>query len=33
MVVVLQRDEEYREQKWQDLLDQFVDYAAEAATN
>ena len=33
MVVVLLRDEEYREQKWQDLLDQFVDYAAVAAIN
>ena len=31
MVVVLLRDEEYREQKWQDLLDQYVDYAAAAA--
>jgi hypothetical protein len=33
MVVVLRRDEEYREQKWQDFLDQFVDYAAVVAIN
>jgi hypothetical protein len=33
MVVVLLSDEEYREQKWEDLLDQFVDYAAAVAIN
>jgi hypothetical protein len=33
MVAVLQRDGGYRERKWEDLLDQYADYAAVAAIN